>query len=1294
MGEISFKYQAVTEAVQEMAFKYWLSESIEYGFAYQRYVAFSDASIFNSPVVITKVATGLSDLRDLFAARNIYTVCTNSINGLSNEIGNAFTTDNYSGSTEIKSLNKDKILSGVTSIKSANDKNGFNAIGNRKYMYTTQFYEVYTNENIGNAPYWAYSGNKLFNDGGNTHKDIFGIKRYDNIVNANNFYGAINPYTNIVNVFQNPIISSLVLELYIQELYELAPESVNHVNIMEQITSKPKRKLSLNQLITYGAKSKNEFKTNITSTVSGKNIDKHLVTDSSVSLERSKDIFIAVQGIVQSTRSELVANYLSSIQVKRLYQQACCVSSHMFGHKYGKETSRFNNHITMDLLPKRTFFEKQYFLQRKHGLLCGLDLEIFDIFVEKDTKQTLAIDGISIFLDMETIGDTEWEYFWTDKNIKSCYQSTGVTLDLDAIDTVTQSGTFLQKNHKSAFIDNVHETLDKGQKQTSINNKYERLDKCRKWFKILYTTYFIERESYPVRLQDRYGEHVFMYKDGVDFEIKDDATGYRKDRISFELESHLPGYKKESSSFVLESHLPGYLKDSSRFSIIQKPDFVWKIKKGSSINYNQDFAYRLPYTGMEWYFFGTPWLEKGIHNINHFIKDILASKENYFAGIFENGQSLIKKIVSMDYIDFDSVIRNDIPANYVNALHHGFGGLMIPVSKVKNQAYIDNINVMVQKTIGKGFLSESIFASVLSGKMQLELGLMCDRKEHNLYLEYKNLQITRTKLYLIISKDIMAQVKARHLSDLKAVIWADRTIDGMWLTQGIKAFRKANNVFIDEGSNVFKKAKDTFTKEFLGASKVSYKINTQDSLFVDKLSQMCYYDYGFTWGDGKEIDMQIQTQLQGYRDKRNIHMLDCIGATAKKELKGFYDHEIFGNKFISESELFKQIAGAHQISKELNILPNDFGNWVWVYEDPDPFDGVRYGIDELLLPENDTRYEDFENIIFDKEQMRPKNPVKKIDETTFIAKYPIKHPTPDYDKIGIEYIDVETSIMHTIFLKYYRIWQSKIFEFGTMTMVQSVKQMLDYIYVWIMEYFPVDQLEQALRVFRQIRWYSETSIIRNSQYIVSYEYGTLESKLTTGTCLIPNDLLTNHSMYVDASLGVIRNNPAYIGTQDAYVTFEIDNRKNTTFTFSLSNTIGSVNIYINNVLVDTVSRSALNLTYPLPYTGDVNIVKIEKTASHNLNGTFYIGNIKVPNGTFKNLSIEFDPTLKAGNKPLDEVAKKMIAFANLHDNRQEVYDIIKKGNLGVSETYKKLAEYWELHHQNKTKGKRLTIKET
>ena len=66
MGEISFLYQTKPVNQSIHSFSYWYNKSIEYSFAYQRYISLSDTSIYNSPVAITKVATGLYNLQDLF----------------------------------------------------------------------------------------------------------------------------------------------------------------------------------------------------------------------------------------------------------------------------------------------------------------------------------------------------------------------------------------------------------------------------------------------------------------------------------------------------------------------------------------------------------------------------------------------------------------------------------------------------------------------------------------------------------------------------------------------------------------------------------------------------------------------------------------------------------------------------------------------------------------------------------------------------------------------------------------------------------------------------------------------------------------------------------------------------------------------------------------------------------------------------------------------------------------------------------------------------------------------------
>ena len=70
MGEISFLYKAPNWHGRVQPFCYLYSKTTEYSFAYQRYLALSDTSIFNSPVAITKVATGLSNLCGLFVSNS------------------------------------------------------------------------------------------------------------------------------------------------------------------------------------------------------------------------------------------------------------------------------------------------------------------------------------------------------------------------------------------------------------------------------------------------------------------------------------------------------------------------------------------------------------------------------------------------------------------------------------------------------------------------------------------------------------------------------------------------------------------------------------------------------------------------------------------------------------------------------------------------------------------------------------------------------------------------------------------------------------------------------------------------------------------------------------------------------------------------------------------------------------------------------------------------------------------------------------------------------------------------
>jgi hypothetical protein len=80
-------------------------------------------------------------------------------------------------------------------------------------------------------------------------------------------------------------------------------------------------------------------------------------------------------------------------------------------------------------------------------------------------------------------------------------------------------------------------------------------------------------------------------------------------------------------------------------------------------------------------------------------------------------------------------------------------------------------------------------------------------------------------------------------------------------------------------------------------------------------------------------------------------------------------------------------------------------------------------------------------------------------------------------------------------------------------------------------------------------------------------------------------------------------------------------------------------------------------------------------------------------GSTGELNIEFNPKIQ-GNKVLNNVSQKVIAYMNLYINNQDAIESLVKGNIHISEAYEKILNYWNLHWQNQDKGKRLTIKRT
>lgn len=1336
MGETKFSYNAYIDFRHELMFKYLYGNSVENSFVYQRYIALSDASVFNNPVAITKVATGFTCLHELFVDKNAHITNYYKMNAMT--ITNYMSPD-LSSDIGIRQYKESNIIpeNWVTNPKNVYAQDAMFVHFRKSFVINEEviFGDNAKQSHINDCIYANKDRNSI------NMLPIYNARKTKDTGAGNvfNTYLAEKVYGNIANVtYQDMMASRDRLGFNILPVYNASTDikiGWRHYQCLQGWMDR--NSFVILPMFNVSCPDR-RYKMNILPMILGYRIfggTKYYDNMSSVQYLHDKRMVKNDVAFAQLPSSRLNENIDYILSLRLQDDKKMCV---------------FENVHNAPVEQRNASWLKSLFVQKDR-----LDLQSNkDVFVHKIGGKYIKVmtqclvygqGKDSGYLDLDTFCIVQQKYltiqykdipvFKHEKQSDADKNSINIDVVPDYASYI-DSGISFDVKEKSSSYSYSDVTFDNSQRYFAYTPNSVRVDNTDryaswnhgiKWFeKVFHSVSYIQNSCDVSKVRQSMAyipvdvNIGYLWKDATTHEDIIFIDKRNGDMATFPVNTFIEKLSKDfgvikNTEFVFRDSIDVFVYETTNFIYklpkdLANPDTEeqWTSRTSYDINVHDTMTeiYRISYdmnvcdtmTGVYrknktfQFLINSIFVDKTYRPVS--ISDLYvgAYKDMKDTAIFRQGVDTLKKYVlaSYDY-DADSLIKSFRDLNFYDIAP--YRGFMLPISKLRRQAYIDRIDEMAKKLHRPVMIDRDWFASSLARPTGgIIPDLFCDKEAHDVFIDYKNDFIIKGIIHAAVFKDEFVSKLGKDIA-VYTNTWVSKSISTMWIQDDFVGFSK-------EQREVMVNCDVSFTK-------TPFSVVVNPDIFVDGDDKICYYNYGY-WAERDKYKMTLYQQEAISPPQKDIHILDLTPAI--KPIGNMYVNQIYHAETLKHTSLYQQIEEVHRMYYHCGIRPEDFGNWVWVYETPDPFDKDPYGIDELLLPENDTRYSDFEDIIFDKQRMRPRNPVKKIDETTFIAKYPIKHPTPEYSDVAVNYDDsaikyenyygIETSIMRTVFLKYYRIWQSKLFEFSTMTMTQSVKLMLDYMYSWIMIYFPPEQIEQALRVFKLIRWYGESAIIKNSQYIISYEFEDLKSKLTTGTCAIPNDIdpddygiVANQTMYVDAANGVIRNNPSLIGVADAHVTFTVNIKKNSTFSFSLLNTVGSVNIYIDSVLVDTLSTSQTNLIYPLNYTGSPITIKIIKDKNNNLNNMFCIGNISIADGAFKDLSIEFDPTLKAGNKPLDEIAKKMLEYANEYDNIQEAYEHIRKANLGVSETYKQMVEYWKIHHENKTKGKRLTIKQ-
>lgn len=1250
MGKLSFRYMVKPKPSRINAFKYTGDKTTKYGLAYQRYAALSDASIFNSPVGITKIAAGLSNLRDLFVTPLLYADTDIKEDFSDNPHDFKIREDQmqtggmdrqnkkYIHEEQLKALYKDFHLSINDTAMMVPDEEIIvnyyqNIFSNRDANHMKIYKDNNVQKIIGGSPdvtvrYWDFS--LIFRD-----KPDFRILK--DIMAA--------PDTIDMRILRD--ISAWTGDPVGNVIYQLYGDKKLHNPLMNEM---------------FSAWRESPFDTMLNETI---HVSKEITADIREQWFAKINKIVNWYENISTAKKQIIAN--------RIIMKICTRPIYILNKDPIIDTWRiFKN---KSIIPYLNVFP-DLMMYQGNKTISDMNKIFYSVKPE---------DKVGYFFNIDTFGIQEMKYGLVMQDLQG--NNGGKSMNVPYYEFIGWKGKL------QGFIPDFIDSGVKG----GINGylSYQELNSVR--------NRILGQEANKIVSYDKGGKEAYVTRENIlgrQGRKKTDTSNIGayilKDRVMVMptqkklLIQHLP-----KDSLINDTMVSGF-KDSKDFKILDDSTLFQKAGKDFKIKDTAICFQKIPndmYLNLLHY-----WAEKQP-------KDFKILMDNQNAYKLQKDIIIFRKMLGMDCIRqrHEDIGYGGIDIKFMNDMDNPLFGAkkvrdlsmttkIIPASRIN---YFSNkhIDLLAKQQLkeSNNLIDKNMWGSVIpKPTFTDDVGAFMDKDAFQCYIDIQNEWLIKSKIKSDIANGVLFADKEQKRANNFREAWFSRLpVDA--------------NIGIQEFA--FKKDKESFIPDNTAwTSRSSKDVYDFKYEWLNKNPVLGYYSYGL-YMDKEGRDMDILKDSDMTEKERYGMVIDYNSMVTKNpNIRGWIDDVVFTERNLKDIDIYQQSEWIQRTNSKLALRPDDFGNWAWVYETPDPLEHA-YGIDELLLPEEDVHYENMEDIIFDKESMRPRNPIKVIDDTTFIARLPIRHPSKgyfddiakDYDASAIKwenYYGIRTEIMRTCFLKYYRIWETKMFEFSTMTMQQSVNQMLEYMYAWMIDYFPLDELQEAFRVLRLIRWYGESAVIQNSQYIISYEYDILESKITTGKCHVPNNLDTNDTMVIDASKGIIKNNPKYIGKGTAYVEFYIDNKKNTTFTFSLSNTVGSVNIYINDRLIDQKSFSALNLTYELPSIGDTNVIRIEKPAAHNLNSTFFIGNIKVPDCAFKELSIEFDPKLRAGNKPIDAVAKKMIKFAQLHENSSEAYDMLFKKNLGVNEVYNKLMEYWKLHHENKTKGKRLTIKKS
>ena len=455
------------------------------------------------------------------------------------------------------------------------------------------------------------------------------------------------------------------------------------------------------------------------------------------------------------------------------------------------------------------------------------------------------------------------------------------------------------------------------------------------------------------------------------------------------------------------------------------------------------------------------------------------------------------------------------------------------------------------------------------------------------------------------------------------------------------------------------------------------------------------------------IDTQIFTS---YKHKESNIANDLIWYGKYNKSVHYYNLDINLNKYkhdvecdinyvgIDREELYSdyydQTFGYIEVDKLFHPYSEKIG---YVKEFLPPIDILKNAKDELQLQMKNFDYGEYKNKVFYDNYCVYSKYIKSFtDNGNPIINVPIENPITYYTDIAINYIDVDVSIMRKVLELLYHHWRNNIHYFVGVEPSFAINNMLETVHKDIISIYDsplyTDRLSHAERSLKLFAWYCEMGLMAHS--LKEVEYIKADATFDYNTGVTPTFSTSNNNIQFLSSDEI--DEMVNFTTNTDYLITSVQG-ENATLTISHIPQYNDIVLTCKCYIIDggTITIETNDNTFT--FSNRMNNVEIVLPKENN---SFTIS--FVPNSTSS--YVDISSFLLHNRYNIDYNIKYNGKLSNINFTVQYLLDFMSCTGDAIEDTYAslnttaqiayaldKFREYMIIHHDNKLKGRRLTI---